>query len=44
VASADKIKQSKEHDTTVSATQLNYSRSKRLKNGEIVFIRAGGLK
>jgi len=41
---ADKVKQSKEHATTVSATQVSYSRSKSLNNGETVVIRAGRLK
>jgi hypothetical protein len=41
---ADKVKQSKEHATTVSATQVSYSRSNNLNNGEIVVIRAGRLK
>lgn len=41
---ADKVKQSKEHTTTVSATQVSYGRSKRLNNGEIFVIRAGLLK
>ena len=43
---ADKVKQSMEHATRVSTstTQVGYSRSKRLNDGEIVVIRAGRLK
>jgi hypothetical protein len=41
---ADKAKQSKEHATSVSATQVSYGKSKRLNNGEIFVIRAGRLK